>query len=90
MVAEARGRMFRRKDGNCFLYLPRNLVEDSAFPFNLESSVPVQVVIDHSRQKLLVMPIRLARTNTIHSRQENGREEETQDQTSSRAAKKRH
>jgi hypothetical protein len=86
MVAEARGRMFRRKDGNCFLYLPRNLVEDSAFPFNLESSV----LIDHSRQKLLVMPIRLARTNTIHSRQENGREEETQDQTSSRAAKKRH
>jgi len=66
LVAEAKGRMFRRKDGNYFLYLPRKLVEDSAFPFNLESSVPVHVAIDDSRQKLLVMPIRPARVSTIH------------------------
>ena len=54
MVAQARGRMSRRKDGKYFLYLPKSLVEDSAFPFEIESSVPVMVVIDSVGKKLLI------------------------------------
>ena len=59
MVADATGRMSRRKDGKYFLYLPKNLVEDSAFPFKAESSVPVRVLIDRDGEKLLVMSPRL-------------------------------
>lgn len=58
MVAAADGRVARRKDGKYFLYLPKNLVEDTAFPFKVESSVRVRVVIDLSRERLLVVPIR--------------------------------
>jgi len=54
MVLQANGRMSRRKDGKYFLYLPKNLVEDSGFPFKLTSSVPVRVLIDLKGEKLLV------------------------------------
>jgi len=57
VVADAVGRIARRKDGKYFLYLPRSLVEDSAFPFGVESSVPVRVVIDRVGKKLLIMPL---------------------------------
>jgi hypothetical protein len=57
MVADAIGRMSRREDGRYFLYLPKNLAEDSAFPFKAESSVPVRVLIDPDGEKLLVMPL---------------------------------
>jgi len=33
MVSQARGSIFRRKDGKYFIYLPKALVEDTAFPF---------------------------------------------------------
>jgi len=58
MVANATGRISRRKDGKCFLYLPKHLVEDTAFPFRLESSVHVQVSIDRLERKLIVEPLR--------------------------------
>ncbi len=57
MVAKATGRLFRRTDGKYFLYLPKHLVEDSAFPFDIESSIPVKVVIDLPRRRLLIKPI---------------------------------
>jgi hypothetical protein len=58
MVLKANGRMSTRSDGKYFLYLPKHLVEDSAFPFNLESSVPVRVLIDPEGEKLLIMPLK--------------------------------
>lgn len=58
MVAEAIGRIAKRKDEKHFLYLPKNLVEDSAFPFETGSSVPARVVIDTVGKKLLVEPLR--------------------------------
>jgi hypothetical protein len=61
MVADATGRIGRRTDGKYFLYLPKHLVEDSAFPFNVESSVPVRVLIDRVGKKLLIMPVRADR-----------------------------
>jgi len=33
MVREGRGRIFRRKDGKFLIYLPKDLCEDSMFPF---------------------------------------------------------
>ena len=62
MVAHATGRIARRTDGKYFLYLPKHLVEDSAFPFKLESSVPVRVLIDRDGEKLLIMPLKADRT----------------------------
>jgi hypothetical protein len=58
MVLQANGRVSRRNDGKYFLYLPKNVVEDSAFPFKMESSVPVRVLIDPDGEKLLVMPLK--------------------------------
>jgi len=57
MVAEATGRVAKRKDGKHFLYLPKHLVEDTAFPFYTESSVPVRVIIDRPAKRLLVTSI---------------------------------
>jgi len=33
MVNQGRGRLFRRKDGKFQIYLPKDLCEDSMFPF---------------------------------------------------------
>ena len=57
MVAEGRGRIWRRKDGKYFMYLSKHLAEDSAFPFKTETSFPVQVVIDRKGRKLLIKTI---------------------------------
>jgi len=46
LVAEAKGSIFRRSDGKYFLYLPKNLVEDSGFPFKFDSAAPAKIVID--------------------------------------------
>jgi len=35
MVHEGRGRLFRRKDGKFLIYLPKDLAEDSMFPFKV-------------------------------------------------------
>lgn len=56
VVLQAKGRMSRRKDGKYFLYLPKSVVEDSAFPFGLESSVRVIVIIDRLGRRLLITP----------------------------------
>jgi hypothetical protein len=53
--------MSRRSDGKYFLYLPKHLVEDSAFPFDLGSSLLVRVLIDPDGEKLLVMPLKESR-----------------------------
>ena len=40
MVSEARGRLFRRKDGKYLLYIPVDLAEDSMFPIKATSANP--------------------------------------------------
>lgn len=49
--------MYRRKDGKYFLYFPHDVVRDSAFPFNVESSIPVSVVIDPKEGRILILPL---------------------------------
>lgn len=43
MVNEARGRLFKRKDGKYLIYVPVDLAEDSMFPFQTNSAVPVKI-----------------------------------------------
>jgi len=61
MVLKGNGRMSRRSDGKYFLYLPKHVVEDSSFPFDLESSLLVRVIIDPDGERLLVIPLKASR-----------------------------
>jgi len=54
VVNEGKGRLFRRKDGKYLIYLPKNLAEDSMFPFKGEESVYVKVSFKLGDDKLTV------------------------------------
>ena len=43
LTSSGKGRAFRRKDGKYLIYLPKDLAEDSMFPFKTETSVKVKV-----------------------------------------------
>jgi hypothetical protein len=43
MVNDGRGRLFRRKDGKYLIYVPKDLAEDSMFPFKGFDSIFVKV-----------------------------------------------
>ena len=49
-----KGRLFRRKDGKYLIYLPKDLAEDTMFPFKGEKSVYVKVSFKIGEDKLLV------------------------------------
>lgn len=54
MVNEGRGRLFRRKDGKYLVYLPKDLAEDSMFPFKQADSIFVKVAFKLGETKLVV------------------------------------
>jgi hypothetical protein len=54
MVNEGRGRLFRRKDGKYLIYLPKDLAEDSMFPFKGADSIFVKVSFKLGEVKLFV------------------------------------
>ncbi|MGQ9623749.1 MAG: hypothetical protein ACUVUF_01925 [Candidatus Bathycorpusculaceae bacterium] len=54
MVSEGRGRLFRRKDGKFLIYLPKDLAEDSMFPFKGADSIFVKVSFKIGDDKLLI------------------------------------
>lgn len=54
MVNEARGRLFRRKDGKYLIYVPLYLAEDSMFPFKTNSSLKLKVSFKIGDNKLIV------------------------------------
>jgi len=54
MVNEGRGRLFRRKDGKYLIYVPKDLAEDSLFPFKGAESIFVEVSFKVGDNKLLV------------------------------------
>jgi len=55
MVSDGRGRLFRRKDGKYLIYVPKDLAEDSMFPFKDSDSIFVKVSFKPSGDnKLLV------------------------------------
>ena len=54
MVSEGRGRLFRRKDGKYLIYLPKDLAEDSMFPFKGSDSIFVSVRFKLGDDKLII------------------------------------
>jgi hypothetical protein len=55
MVNDGRGRLFKRKDGKYLIYLPKDLAEDSMFPFKGSESIFVKVAFRPGGEgKLLV------------------------------------
>ena len=51
MVSQGKGSLFKRTDGKYFIYVPKALVEDSAFPFELNSSVKLKVSFTPGKKK---------------------------------------
>jgi hypothetical protein len=54
LVNEGKGRLFRRKDGKFLIYLPKDLAEDSMFPFKTIDSIKVKVTFRLGDDKILV------------------------------------
>jgi len=54
MVSEARGRLFRRKDCKYLLYIPKDLAEDSMFPFKANPAVMVNISFKVGDKKLTI------------------------------------
>jgi len=54
MVNEGRGRLFRRKDGKYLIYLPKDLAEDSMFPFKCSDSIYVKISFKLGDDKLFI------------------------------------
>jgi hypothetical protein len=63
MVSKGRGRLFRRTDGKYLIYLPKDLADDSMFPFKTETSVRVKVSFDIGGQTLIIAKYRAPPTN---------------------------
>ena len=63
MTSSGRGRLFRRKDGKYLIYLPKDLAEDSMFPFKTETSVRVKVAFDIGGQTLIIEKYRAPPTS---------------------------
>lgn len=51
MVSEGKGRLFKRADDKYLVYLPKDLCEDSMFPWGGVTSVKVKVYFDHRAKK---------------------------------------
>jgi len=43
LVNIGKGRLFRRKDGKYLIYVPKDLAEDSMFPFVVPDSIPIKI-----------------------------------------------
>jgi len=54
MVSEGKGRLFRRKDGKYLIYLPKDLAEDSMFPFKGHESLKVKISFKLGDDKLVI------------------------------------
>jgi hypothetical protein len=54
MVSEGKGRLFRRKDGKYLVYLPKDLAEDSMFPFKGSDTIFVKVSFALGDNKITV------------------------------------
>ena len=54
MISEAKGRLFRRKDGKYLLYIPKDLAEDSMFPFKPDPAVKVNISFKIGDKRLTI------------------------------------
>jgi len=56
MVSEGVGSIFRRKDDKYFIYLPKDLAEDTGFPFPMGSSSPVRISFKQGKKQIIIEP----------------------------------
>ena len=54
MVSEGKGRIFKRKDGKYLVYIPKDLAEDSMFPFKTGTSMKIKISFKIGEKKLIV------------------------------------
>ena len=54
MVNEGRGRLFKRKDNKYLIYVPKDLAEDSMFPFKGANSIKVKISFKIGGDKLII------------------------------------
>jgi hypothetical protein len=54
MVNEGRGRLFKRKDAKFLIYVPKDLAEDSMFPFKDADSLYIKISFKLGDNKLLI------------------------------------
>jgi hypothetical protein len=54
MVSEGKGRLFRRKDGKYLIYVPKDLAEDTMFPYKCVDSVFVRISFKTGDNRLVV------------------------------------
>ena len=54
MVSEGKGRLFRKKDGKYLIYVPKDLAEDTMFPYKGTDSVFVKVSFKTGEDRLLI------------------------------------
>jgi hypothetical protein len=54
LVSQGRGRLFRRKDGKYLIYLPKDLAEDSMFPFAGSDSISIKISFKLAGKNLLI------------------------------------
>ena len=54
MVNKAKGRLFKRKDDKYLIYVPVDLAEDSMFPFQTNSAIPVKISFTIGDDKLKI------------------------------------
>jgi hypothetical protein len=54
VVNEGKGRLFKRKDGKYLVYIPKDLAEDSMFPFKGGNSIFVKVSFKLGDSQLIV------------------------------------
>lgn len=55
MVSEGRSRLFKRKDDKYLIYIPKDLAEDSMFPFKGSDSIYVKVSFTPGGPKKLLV-----------------------------------
>jgi len=54
MVYEGKGRVFKRKDGKVLIYVPKNMSDDSMFPFK-DDSIHVKIRFTPGGRKELIV-----------------------------------
>lgn len=62
MVSQGVGSIFKRTDGRYFIYLPKDLVEDTSFPFPPTSKTRVKISFKPGENRLIVEPTENARS----------------------------
>ena len=71
LVSEGKGRLFRRKDDKYLIYVPKDLAEDSMFPFRGETSIKVKVSFKvGDRDRLIVDRLKESETKPEEKKNE--------------------